>query len=122
MDGLNTALPFGVRKIDAIRTLTTESALPYLSPSGCMKFITKTVFTMGRILSAISLFIIGMQTSETQGLENMQHVMYKHIRCNREIHYGYTNEEYSVLTHPIRVSKAEFGNERIAIYGSCTHK
>lgn len=25
MDGLNTALPFGVRKIDALRTLTTES-------------------------------------------------------------------------------------------------
>ena len=25
MDGLNTALPFGVRKIDAMRTLTTES-------------------------------------------------------------------------------------------------
>ncbi len=25
MDGLNTALPYGVRKIDAVRTLTTES-------------------------------------------------------------------------------------------------
>ena len=27
MDGLNTALPFGVRKIDALRTLTTESLI-----------------------------------------------------------------------------------------------
>ena len=25
MDGLNTAMPFGVRKIDSFRTLTTES-------------------------------------------------------------------------------------------------
>lgn len=25
MDGLNTVMPFGVRKIDAFRTLTTES-------------------------------------------------------------------------------------------------
>lgn len=30
MDGLNTALPFGVRKIDALRTLTTESLAVFL--------------------------------------------------------------------------------------------
>lgn len=30
MDGLNTALPFGVRKIDALRTLTTESLAVFI--------------------------------------------------------------------------------------------
>ena len=30
MDGLNTALPFGVRKIDAFRTLTTESLAVFI--------------------------------------------------------------------------------------------
>ena len=30
MDGLNTALPFGVRKIDAMRTLTTESLAVFI--------------------------------------------------------------------------------------------
>ena len=30
MDGLNTALPFGVRKIDAFRTLTTESLAVFM--------------------------------------------------------------------------------------------
>lgn len=30
MDGLNTALPFGVRKIDALRTLTTELSLIHI--------------------------------------------------------------------------------------------
>lgn len=30
MDGLNTALPFGVRRIDAMRTLTTESLAVFI--------------------------------------------------------------------------------------------
>lgn len=30
MDGLNTALPFGIRKIDALRTLTTESLAVFI--------------------------------------------------------------------------------------------
>ena len=30
LDGLNTALPYGVRKIDALRTLTTESAAVFI--------------------------------------------------------------------------------------------
>lgn len=30
MDGLNTALPFGIRKIDALRTLTTESLAVFM--------------------------------------------------------------------------------------------
>ena len=30
MDGLNTALPFGVRKINAMRTLTTESLAVFI--------------------------------------------------------------------------------------------
>ena len=30
MDGLNTAMPFGVRKIDALRTLTTESLAVFM--------------------------------------------------------------------------------------------
>ena len=30
MDGLNTAMPFGVRKIDALRTLTTESLAVFI--------------------------------------------------------------------------------------------
>ena len=30
MDGLNTALPFGVRKIDALLTLTTESLAVFI--------------------------------------------------------------------------------------------
>ena len=30
MDGLNTALPFGLRKINAIRTLTTESLAVFI--------------------------------------------------------------------------------------------
>ena len=30
MDGLNTVLPFGVRKIDALRTLTTESLAVFI--------------------------------------------------------------------------------------------
>ena len=30
MDGLNTALPFGVRRIDALRTLTTESLAVFI--------------------------------------------------------------------------------------------
>ena len=30
MDGLNTAMPFGTRKIDAFRTLTTESLAVFI--------------------------------------------------------------------------------------------
>ena len=30
MDGLNTAMPFGGRKIDALRTLTTESLAVFM--------------------------------------------------------------------------------------------
>jgi hypothetical protein len=30
MDGLNTALPYGIRKIDALRTLTTESVSVFI--------------------------------------------------------------------------------------------
>lgn len=30
MDGLNTVMPFGVRKIDALRTLTTESLAVFI--------------------------------------------------------------------------------------------
>lgn len=30
MDGLNTAMPFGVRKIDTLRTLTTESLAVFM--------------------------------------------------------------------------------------------
>lgn len=32
IDGLNTVLPFGVRKIDAVRTLTTESLAVFMLP------------------------------------------------------------------------------------------
>ncbi len=41
MDGLNTALPFGVRKIDALRTLTTR-ALRCLFLSVCRKSTIRT--------------------------------------------------------------------------------
>ena len=51
VDGLNTVMPFGTRKIDAFRTLTTES-LRYLSRSGCRIFSTKTVSITVRMLSA----------------------------------------------------------------------
>ena len=30
MDGLNTAMPFGVRKIDTLRTLTNESLAVFM--------------------------------------------------------------------------------------------
>ena len=51
MDGLNTALPFGVRKIDALRTLTTESLAVFIR-SVCRKFTTKTVCITVRMSSA----------------------------------------------------------------------
>lgn len=43
LDGLNTALPYGVRKIDAFRTLTTESAAVF------MPFRVQEVFDKGGI-------------------------------------------------------------------------
>lgn len=51
MDGLNTALPFGVRRIDALRTLTTR-ALRYLSHSVCRKSTMKTAYITVRTSSA----------------------------------------------------------------------
>ena len=48
MDGLNTVLPFGVRKIDALRTLQRK-VLRCLSRFGYRKFITKTTFITGRM-------------------------------------------------------------------------
>ena len=51
MDGLNTALPFGVRKIDALRTLTTESLAVFIR-SECRKSTTKMVCITVRMSSA----------------------------------------------------------------------
>ena len=51
MDGLITALPIGLRRIDALRTLTTE-ALAVLMPFKARKSATGAAFTTGRTSSA----------------------------------------------------------------------
>ena len=56
MDGLNTALPFGVRKIDALRTLTTESLAVFI-PFVCRKSTTRTVCITGRMLVSKNMII-----------------------------------------------------------------
>ena len=48
MDGLNTALPYGLRKIDAIRTLTTESTAVFI-PFRARKSPTAAASTTGRM-------------------------------------------------------------------------
>ena len=49
-DGLDTALPYGLRRIQALRTLTTESTA-VLIPSGRRKSSRTAASTMGRTLS-----------------------------------------------------------------------
>ncbi len=49
LDGLNTVMPFGTRKIDAFRTLTTES-LRFLFLSVFRIFTMKMAFTTARML------------------------------------------------------------------------
>lgn len=51
VDGLNTVMPFGTRKIDAFRTLTTESLSVFI-PFRCRIFSTRTVSITVRMLSA----------------------------------------------------------------------
>mgnify|MGYP000879576700 FL=1 len=48
MDGLNTVLPYGVRKIDALRTLTTESVAVF------MPFRVQEVFDKGGVYCGIN--------------------------------------------------------------------
>ncbi len=48
MDGLNTALPFGVRKIDALRTLTTESLAVFI-PFRVQEIYHKDGYITGRM-------------------------------------------------------------------------
>lgn len=48
LDGLNTAMPFGVRKIESFRTLTTESLAVFI-PFRCRIFAIPTAFTMVRM-------------------------------------------------------------------------
>lgn len=48
MDGLNTALPIGQRKINAVRTLTTES-LAVLMPFRVQEIMDEGAFTAGRM-------------------------------------------------------------------------
>ena len=52
MDGLNTALPFGVRKIDALRTLTTESLAVFIP------FRMQEIYHENGSLTAIPLFLV----------------------------------------------------------------
>ena len=47
LDGLNTALPIGARKINAFRTLTTESLAVFI-PSKCRRFRTRAASTSER--------------------------------------------------------------------------
>lgn len=55
LDGLNTALPIGVRKIDAMRTLTTES-LAVLMPFRVQEIMDAAVFSTVLMLSPATLF------------------------------------------------------------------
>lgn len=49
MDGLNTAMPFGVRKIDTLRTLTTESLAVFM-PFRVQEINHEMVFIMDKML------------------------------------------------------------------------
>ena len=54
MDGLNTALPIGVRKINALRTLTTES-LAVLNPFRVQEIMDKDGIYYGKMQYLITL-------------------------------------------------------------------
>ena len=64
MDGLNTALPFGVRKIDALRTLTTESVAVFIP------FRVQEVFDSGGIFYGINAISRNMIFCDKRNLLN----------------------------------------------------
>lgn len=51
VDGLNTVLPYGLRKLNALRTLTTESTA-VLIPFHTQEILQREVSIMGRMQSA----------------------------------------------------------------------
>ena len=64
MDGLNTALPYGVRKIDALRTLTTESVAVF------MPFRVQEVSDRGGIYYGINAISRNMIICNKSNLQN----------------------------------------------------
>jgi hypothetical protein len=64
MDGLNTVLPYGVRKIDALRTLTTESVAVFIP------FRVQEVFDRGGVYYGINAISRNMIICDKRNLLN----------------------------------------------------
>jgi len=64
MDGLNTVLPYGVRKIDALRTLTTESVAVFIP------FRVQEVFDRGGVFYGINAISRNMIFCDKRNLLN----------------------------------------------------
>jgi hypothetical protein len=64
MDGLNTVLPYGVRKIDALRTLTTESVAVFIP------FQVQEVFDRGGVYCGINAISRNMIFCDKRNLLN----------------------------------------------------
>ncbi|MDD3184158.1 MAG: ABC transporter permease [Anaerostipes sp.] len=68
-------------------------------------FSTLSILLAITLVSTISLFIIGMQTAETQVLENMQHVMYMDV--TKEQIQSLASDERTELCIPYKHSEKE---------------
>jgi len=108
MDGLNTALPYGLRKIDAIRTLTTESTavfIPFraqeISHSGGIYYgqnvISKNMIIANRkLLLNGNSFILGVSGSG-KSFPAKREIVYQILASDDAIVLIDPEREYSLL-------------------------